>query len=382
MSRKYRILNGNEACTLGALAAGMNFYAGYPITPATEIMENCSVLLPKHGGVFMQMEDELASAAAVIGASLAGAKAMTATSGPGFSLMQENIGYGTYIETPFVVVDVMRDGPSTGTGTHPLQGDVMQAKWGRAGGNHPVIALVPNSVSELYYETIRAFNLAEELRTSVFILSDAMLAHMSEKVSLADPSELTLASRKVSNEPAGRVMNAYADEDDTGIPALPIYGDGHRWCVAGLTHDDSGIPVTADPSLTQYLVTKLNDKINRNLDKIQSWEEYRLDDAEIVVVSYGLLSRNVKASVDQLREEGVKVGLFRPITLWPFPETRLHELLNEVRHVLTVEMNEGMIAGVVKQAAYGTGAAASNITQSDGCIIQLEDIVAAIKEAK
>ena len=382
MSRKYRILNGNEACTLGALAAGMNFYAGYPITPATEIMENCSVLLPKHGGVFMQMEDELASAAAVIGASLAGAKAMTATSGPGFSLMQENIGYGTYIETPFVVVDVMRDGPSTGTGTHPLQGDVMQAKWGRAGGNHPVIALVPNSVSELYYETIRAFNLAEELRTSVFILSDAMLAHMSEKVSLADPSELKLASRKVSNEPTGRVMNAYADEDDTGIPALPIYGDGHRWCVAGLTHDDSGIPVTAVPSLTQYLVTKLNDKINRNLDKIQSWEEYRLDDAEIVVVSYGLLSRNVKASVDQLREEGVKVGLFRPITLWPFPETRLHELLNEVRHVLTVEMNEGMIAGVVKQAAYGTGAAASNITQSDGCIIQLEDIVAAIKEAK
>lgn len=381
MSKKYKILTGNEAITLGAIAAGMNFFAGYPITPATEILESCSQLLPEIGGVFMQMEDELASMGAVIGASLAGAKAMTATSGPGFTLMQENLGFGTYIETPCVVVDVMRDGPSTGTGTRPLQGDIMQVKWGRAGGNHPVVAVAPASVSELYYETIRAFNLAEKLRTPVIVLSDAIMAHMSEKVQLPDASTLKIENRKVPMEPKGRMHSVYKD-DGSGIPALPIYGDGRRWCVVGLTHDDSGMPVTSDPAMTQKLVTKLNAKVSNNIEEVESYEEYMTEDADIIAVSFGLLARNVKAAVDVCRAEGIKVGLLRPITLWPFPEKRLSELMDRAKHVITCEMNEGMLDGVVKQQVSGRNVTTSLLCRSDGQIIPLEDIVKEIKEAR
>lgn len=373
---EYKILTGNEAITHGALAAGLTFFAGYPITPATEIAELSSELLPKTGGTYMQMEDELASIAAVLGASFAGGKAMTATSGPGFSLMQENIGYGMLAEVPCVVVDVMRQGPCQGVATVPAQGDIMQARWGTQ-GDHPAVVLAPNSVSEAYYETIRAFNLAEKYRTPVFILSDATLAHMSEKVCIPDPEELTIINRK---KPTCSPKDYLPYEDyGTDIAPMASFGDGYRWYVSGIIHDASGFPVTNKPSVIEDKLSHLRRKIENNISDIQKWEEYRTEDAEIIVISIGLVSRCVKQVIETLRAEGVKIGLFRPVTLWPFPEKRLEELARQADKLITCEMNDGQLYQIVRGVA-GRDTAVYAVTQNDGTLIRADTVQKRIRE--
>lgn len=375
---EYKILTGNEACTLGALAAGMNFFAGYPITPATEIAELASELLPQNGGKYMQMEDELASIAAVIGASAAGAKAMTATSGPGVSLMQENLGYGMVAEIPLVLIDVMRQGPCQGAPTSPAQGDFMQARWGTH-GDHPAVVLVPNSVSEAYTETIRAFNLAEKYRTPVMVLSDATLAHMSEKVRIPDTGELDIFDRvRPTCDPKDYLPY---DQSNAGAHPMAAFGDGYRWFVSGILHDDTGFPTPNSPLQISRAVNHLLDKVKCNQEDMASYEEYRTEDAEFLILSAGLVSRSAKSAVDKARAEGIKAGLFRPITLWPFPEARFAQLCSGVKTVMTVEMNDGQLAEVA--AKYMDKAQRLiAVTQNDGTMIREERVFQAIKEAK
>lgn len=374
MNKQYEIMTGNEACTKAAIAAGMRFFAGYPITPATEIAEMASQLLPKAGGTYMQMEDELASIAAVIGASAAGVKAMTATSGPGVSLMQENLGYAIMAEIPLVLVDCMRQGPCQGVATMPAQGDIMQSRWG-TNGDHPIIAIAPCSVSELYSETIRAFNLAETYRNPVYILSDAMLAHMSERIQIPAPGTYEVVNRKRPLCPPEE-FQAYAD-DGTGIPPMASFGDGYRWFVTGMVHDDTGFPVNNRPDRTSYLVKRLHNKIERYRGQIEKYEEYRTEDADILIVSMGVVARSAKAAIDDIRKEGVRVGLFRPITVWPFPEQRLSELSSQVQQIVTCEMNEGQLYHVVREVAGGTPV--HKINQNNGVILSADTILAGLK---
>lgn len=374
---EYRIMTGNEACTYGALAAGMRFFAGYPITPATEIAELASELLPKLGGTYMQMEDELGSIAAVLGASFAGVKAMTATSGPGFSLMQENISYGMMAEVPCVVIDVMRQGPCQGVATVPAQGDLMQARWGTH-GDHPVIALVPCSVAEAYTEVVRAFNLAETYRTPVFVLSDATLAHMSEKVRVPDKGELEIVNRKTPDCRSEDYL-PFCNESNDIAPMAP-FGSKYHWFVSGIIHDDTGFPVTGKPEAISDSVKHLLGKIKDNEGKIQSWEEYRCDDADVLVLSVGLVSRSAKSAIDKARRDGIKAGLFRPVTLWPFPEARFRELAGQAKAVISCEMNEGQLAGVAR-AYLGSTKRLIPVTQNNGTLLRADRILAAIKEA-
>ena len=374
MAKRHEIMTGNEACTHAAIAAGMRFFAGYPITPATEIAELSSELLPQVGGTYMQMEDELASMAAVIGASCSGVKAMTATSGPGFSLMQENLGFGIVAEVPLVLVDAMRNGPCQGVATVPAQGDIFQARWGTH-CDHPIIALAPDSVSEVYTETIRAFNLSEKYRTPVILLTDAMLAHMSERVQIPDASELTIINRK---RPTCDPKDYKPFEDDgTGIPPMATFGDGYRWYCSGITHDETGFPVASKPQLIQDDITRLMGKIENNIADIESYEEYMTEDADILFIAIGLVARSVKDAIQQLRKMGIKAGLLRPITLWPFPEKRLAALSKTVQKVVTCEMNEGQLYFIAR--AFAGNTPVEKITQSNGKIISAETIVAAIK---
>ncbi len=379
MNENCKILTGNEACTLGAIAAGMRFFAGYPITPATEIAEISSELLPKCGGRYIQMEDELASIAAVIGASFTGTKSMTATSGPGFSLMQENLGYGIVAEVPCVIVNVMRQGPCQGGPTLPAQGDIMQTRWGTH-GDHPMITIAPASVSEMYFETVRAFNLAEKYRTPVIVLSDAMLAHMSEKVTLPAEGELEIVNRKKPECPPEEYTKPYALAHDADVPPMASFGDGYRWYVSGLIHDETGFPRTNDAKAISGEIRHLMAKVNENIEDIQRWEEYKTEDAEMLITGIGLTARSAKGAIDLLRAEGYKVGLFRPITLWPFPEKRLNELAGQVEFILTCEMNEGQLCGTVKEAAEGKARTIS-LTQNTGRLIEASTIVKAVKEA-
>ena len=377
MAEEYRILTGNEACTLGALAAGMNFFAGYPITPATEIAELSSELLPKSGGKYMQMEDELASIAAVIGASAAGAKAMTATSGPGFSLMQENLSYGMLSEIPCVLIDVMRQGPCQGVATVPAQGDFMQARWGTH-GDHPAIVLVPNSVGEAYSEVVRAFNLAEKYRTPVIVLSDATLAHMSEKVRIPQKGELGIIDRERPSCPPEE-YRPYRQEG-SAVPPMACFGDGYRWFVSGIIHDDTGFPVTNSPDMISASIDHMLGKISGNIADIQSWEEYRTEDADIVMLSAGLVSRSAKSAVDAARDEGIRIGLFRPVTLWPFPEKRFGELCEKAETVMTCEMNEGQLAEIAAKFT-DRSQRLIPVTQDNGTMIKADKVLAAIREA-
>ncbi|MBS3975563.1 MAG: 2-oxoacid:acceptor oxidoreductase subunit alpha [Syntrophomonadaceae bacterium] len=366
MPERYEILTGNEACAMGAIAAGMTFFAGYPITPATEIAETASVLLPNHGGRFIQMEDEIASLAAVIGASFAGGKAMTATSGPGFSLMQENLGYAVIAEVPCVIINVMRQGPCQGVATVPAQGDLMQARWGTH-GDHPIIAVAPSSVKECFTETIRAFNLAEKYRSPVIVLSDAMLAHMSEKVKIPAEGSYEIVQRKHPTVPKDKSYQPYRD-DGTGIPPMATFGDGYRWYVSGIIHDETGFPATNDPAMIENQIKRLCAKVENNISDIESYEEYCTFDADIIIVSIGLVSRSVKEAVDQLRREGCKAGLFRPLTVWPFPEKRLFQLSKQTKIMGTCEMNEGQLFTLLKQSV-GAEMPLFAITQNNGKMI-------------
>ncbi len=373
----YEILTGNDAVTRGAIAAGLTFFAGYPITPATEIAERCSELLPKCGGTYMQMEDELASAAAVIGASFAGGKAMTATSGPGFSLMQENIGYAMIAEVPCVIVDVMRQGPCQGVATVPAQGDLMQARWGTH-GDYPVIALAPASVSECFYETVRAFNLSERFRTPVFLLSDATLAHMSEKVRIPDESELEITHRKKPEGEPGDYM-PYNLKDEELAP-MAAFGDGCRWYVSGIVHDETGFPVTASPDAVDRQVHHLEEKISAGTGELERYEEYRCEGADYIVLSVGLVSRCARAAVDTLRNEGVKIGLFRPVTLWPFPGEALRRVCRGAAGLLAAEMNDGQLYYTARAFLDGECPVYA-VGQNNGAVMTAETIAEKIREA-
>jgi len=341
-------LSGNSVVAEAAVDAGCRFFAGYPITPSSEIAADLSRIMPRVGGVFIQMEDEIASMGAIIGASLAGAKAMTATSGPGFSLKQENIGFACIAEVPCVIVNVMRTGPSTGLPTLPSQGDVMQARWGTH-GDHAIIALVPSTLTEVYWETVRAFNLAERYRTPVVLLLDEILGHMSERVELPDPSQLDLVERPRPDQVPPDDYLPYASNGGL-VPPMADFFSGYRYHVTGLTHDATGFP-TEDPQIAQALIERLEAKISQNLDDILKYEESHLEDAEIAILAYGSVARSVRVAMAEARAAGIKVGLFRPVTLWPFPRTQVADLARRVKGILVPELNMGQIVGEVERVA-------------------------------
>ncbi|MFP4184658.1 MAG: 2-oxoacid:acceptor oxidoreductase subunit alpha [Thermoplasmata archaeon] len=325
-------MEGNIACAEGALRAGCGFYAGYPITPASEIMNHLSRELPKVGGRFVQMEDEIGSIASIIGASWTGQKSMTATSGPGFSLMQENLGYGVMTETPCVIVNVQRAGPSTGQATKPGTGDVMQSRFGSQ-GDYEIIALSPNSVQEMFDLTIRAFNLAESYRTPVILLADAGVGHMREKVEIREDVETVERRRPEEGE------KEFFDTDrEDHVPPMPDFGDGEELLVTGSTHLGDGTRDTSSFEAQDNLVRRLVSKIEDNREDIEDWEEKHVEDADLVVVSYGSMSRPARGAVKKAREEGHDVGFFRPKVMWPSPQERLKEI-GENSEILLAELS-------------------------------------------
>ena len=332
--------------------------------------------LPRAGGVFVQMEDEIASMAAVLGASMGGVKAMTATSGPGFSLKQENLGYGALAEIPCVVVDVMRGGPSTGMPTRPAQGDVMQARWG-SHGDRPVVALAPASVAEVYGQTIRAFNLAEALRTPVILLYDEVVGHLIESVALAPPAAGSLVERKWATGPA-EGWRPYAETEDC-VPAMARPGDGYRAHMTGLTHAETGFP-TQDPHEAERGLRRLLRKLEVHRARIESFEARCCDDAQVLVVAYGIAARAATRAVDVARAKGVKAGLFRPITLWPFPEAAFRDALGRARAVVVPEMNAGQLSLEIERIVAGRARVAA-LGKLDGEAITPAEIVTAIEEA-
>ncbi len=344
-------LNGDVACAEGALAAGCRFFAGYPITPATEIAEHLSQRMPEIGGIYVQMEDEIASMAAIIGASYAGLKTMTATSGPGFSLMQENIGLAVMTETPCVVVDVMRGGPSTGQPTLPGQQDVMQAKWG-SHGDYGIIALTPSSVQEMFDLTIEAFNLAETYRVPTLLMGDEIVGHMWEKVVIPPADKIRIVNRKRPS--TNRETYAAFMPDDDLVPPMACFGDGYRFHATGLTHDERGYPKTSSSEVQTKLVRRLCEKIGRNADKIVKTQEVMLEDADVVVVAYGIVARAALSAVRKARETGIKAGLLKLVTLWPFPEKQVVRISESVKNIVVAEMNCGQLVREVERAAKNT----------------------------
>lgn len=347
---KVLLLQGNQAVVEGAIAAGVKFFAGYPITPSTEVAESLAEKLPKVGGKFIQMEDEIASMGAVIGASLTGKKVMTATSGPGFSLKQELIGYACAAEIPLVIVNVQRVGPSTGQPTSPSQGDIMQARWGTH-GDHWLIALTPASVPECFELTLRAYALSEKYRVPVILLMDEVIGHMREKIELPDDySDFPQAERK-QPDCAPEDFKAYAT-DESLVPAMPAFGSGYRWHVTGLVHDETGFP-KGTPAATLAAANRQRAKLENNLDDIVQVENYRMDDAEFAVVAFGGGARTAYETVDMARAEGLKVGLVRPITIWPFAEAQMKELAGKVKGILVHELNCGQYVQEVERAVNG-----------------------------
>jgi len=339
---------GDAACAEGALAAGCRFFAGYPITPATEVAEHMARRLPEVGGVYLQMEDEIASMAAVIGASYSGVKSMTSTSGPGFSLMQENIGLAVMTETPCVIVNIMRGGPSTGQPTKTGQQDVMQAKWG-SHGDYEIIAFAPSSVQEMFDLTIEAFNFSEEFRCPVFIMADEIVGHLRERLNIPKPEDIHLIERKKPSQ----LPESYAPfrPDEDLIPPMACFGEGYRFYATGLTHDETGHPQTDSAEEQTKLVQRLCDKIRRNRDRIAKVERAMLDDAKACVIAYGSVARSALAAVHRARRQGLKVGLLRLITLWPFAEKEVEEVADEVDRIIVAEMNCGQIVREVERRA-------------------------------
>lgn len=374
MSEKPRLMQGNEACAQGALAAGVRFYAGYPITPSTEIAEIMAEELPRYGGKFIQMEDEIASMAAVIGASLTGVKALTATSGPGFSLKQENIGYAAMAEVPCVIVNVQRGGPSTGLPTSPAQSDVMQTRWG-SHGDRGVIALCPSSVPECYTLAMRAVNLAEKYMMPVVLLTDEIVGHMREAIIPAAAAEKEIIGRK-KPQCAPEAYQPYAP-DENGTPVLAPFGTGYRYHVTGLTHDREGFS-TMDPQKVSDSTWRLVDKVEKNKKDIVDWEEVETADAEYLILAYGGTARSAQEAVESLRAEGVKVGLLRPITIWPFPDEPLIKLAKQVKGILVPEMNAGQLCLEVQRVAAGL-APVEGLFVIDGEAITPEEIAAGLR---
>lgn len=347
---KVLLLQGNQAVVEGAIAAGVKFFAGYPITPSTEVAESLAEKLPKNGGKFIQMEDEIASMGAVIGASLTGKKVMTATSGPGFSLKQELIGYACAAEIPLVIVNVQRVGPSTGQPTSPSQGDVMQARWGTH-GDHWLIALTPASVPECFELTLRAYALSEKYRVPVILLMDEVIGHMREKIELPDDYRDFPQAERKQPDCAPEDFKAYAT-DESLVPAMPAFGSGYRWHVTGLVHDETGFP-KGTPAATLAAANRQRAKLENNLDDIVQVENYRMEDADFAVVAFGGAARTAYETVDMARAEGFKVGLVRPVTIWPFAEAQMKELAGRVKGILVHELNCGQYVHEVERAVNG-----------------------------
>jgi 2-oxoglutarate ferredoxin oxidoreductase subunit alpha len=368
-------MNGDEACAEGAISAGCLFFAGYPITPATEIAETMSRRLPELGGIYVQMEDEIASMNSVLGASWAGVKAMTATSGPGFSLMMENVGLGVMTETPCVLVNIQRAGPSTGLPTSVGQGDMMQARWG-SHGPYEIIAIVPNSPQEMFELTITAFNLSEKYRVPVLIMSDEVVGHMSEKVVIRRIAPQELVQRRRPTVSPGDYL-PYATDGDL-VPPMALAGEGYRFHITGLTHDERGYPAM-NAVAQDRLVRRLVDKIRLHKKDIIRYEEAWVDDAEVVVCAYGIAARVARHAVQMARSQGIRAGMLRLITVWPFPEDRIRQLAQEVKAFLVPEVNYGQIVLEVERCACGK-AKTVLLPHMGGGVHQPQDILEAIKE--
>lgn len=376
--KEWRLLQGNEACAEGALLAGCNFFAGYPITPSSEIAEYLSRELPRRGGVFIQMEDEIASMGAVVGASLAGAKAMTATSGPGFSLKQENLGFASFCEVPCVVVNVMRGGPSTGQPTLTSQADVMQARWGTH-GDHPIIVLAPSSVEETLFLTIESFNLAEKYREPVILLLDEVIAHMREKTYIPKPEEIHLVERKKPTCPPDDYLPFEMTDDY--IPPLAAYGEGYRFHVTGLTHDQRGFPTNRADECEQ-LLSRLKMKMEYHKKDMWKYDGLFLEPVpDILVISYGSTARVAKRAVRIARDEGISAGLLRVVTIWPFPDEVVRELANKVKGIIVPEQNQGQLICEVERYVR-KDIPVVGVHKFDGFIMEPSQIYNAIKEMK
>ena len=340
---------GNIAAAEGAIAAGCRFFAGYPITPSTEIAERMAIRLPRIGGKYIQMEDEIASCTAVVGGSYAGLKSMTATSGPGVSLMNETIGLAAMTEAPMVLINVQRGGPSTGQPTEASQGDIMQTKWG-SHGDYEIIALCPSSVQEMFDFTIQCFNLAEKYRTPVFLLADEIVGHMYEKLVIPHEDEISIVSRKKPTVPKDEYLPFKADEDL--VPPMACFGEGYHFYATGLTHDERGYPVMT-PQCQLELIPRLCDKIRKNADKITQASTYETEDAEILIVAYGGEARSALRAVKDARAKGLKAGLFRPITIWPFPGAQLKKAASNAKQVIVAELNYGQLVYEVERHLRG-----------------------------
>ena len=374
-------LLGDHAAAEGAILAGCRFFAGYPITPATEIAERMSVRLPQVGGVYIQMEDELASMNAILGASWAGVKSMTATSGPGFSLMMENLGLGVMLETPCVLVNVQRGGPSTGLPTLVGQQDMMQARWG-SHGDYEIIALSPTSPQELFDLTIRAFNLSEKYRIPVLVMTDAEVGHMTEKVIIPPPEEVEIVNRPEvrKGDVAPDHFRIFRDGNGNGyISPMAVAGEGYRIHVTGLTHDERGYP-GMNARTQEWNIKRLIGKIRAHRDDIIQVEEQNLEDAEVVVVSYGISARTSLWPVELARQEGIRVGYLRLITVWPFPEERIREIAKDIRAFVVPEINMGQISREVERCAAGQ-ALVLGANRPGGDILEPDYVLEAIRKA-
>lgn len=376
LEKKSIFIQGNEACAEGAIAAGVRFFGGYPITPSSEVAHTMARRLPPLGGVFIQMEDEIASIGAVVGASIAGLKAMTATSAAGFSLMQEFINYASVVEVPCLIVNVQRGGPGGGSATQPGQGDVMQARWGNH-GDHPIIALAVSSVSEMYYLTIKAVNLSEKFRVPVILLADELIGHLREKIELPDPQEVQLIGRKKPEVPREQFEPYDASED--GVPPMACFGEGYR--VMGysrLVRNKKGHP-SSDANVQKFLTHRLQNKILKHLEEIIFWEESNLQDAELAIFAYGSPVRSSIRAMKMAREKGLKVGLFKAITIWPFPEQRIKQLATRVKKILVPEMNLGQLILEVQRSSSGQ-AEIFPVQRIDGGPITAQEIFKKIEE--
>jgi 2-oxoglutarate/2-oxoacid ferredoxin oxidoreductase subunit alpha len=369
-------LDGDHACCEGALSAGCRFVAGYPITPSTEVVERIAVRIPTVGGLFIQMEDEIASSIAIQGAVWAGAKAMTVTSGPGFSLMMEHIGLAVMLETPCVFVNVQRGGPSTGLPTLPGQADMMQARWG-SHGDYEIIALSPNSPQECYDLTIKAFNLAEEYRVPVMFMMDECVGHMTEKVVIPLPSEIEVTERKFTDAKPGGYLPYLAS--GIAVPLMAKAGDGHKFHVTGLTHDERGYPVM-NAEAQEKCVRRIVDKIRKNSDKIITLDESETEDADVVLVSYGITSRVAIKAIEMAKAQGIKVGHLRLVTVWPFPENRIRELAKHVHAFVMPELNYGQMFFEMQRAIEGK-AKSYLVPHGGGTVHEPEVIYRQIMEA-
>lgn len=374
---KVVLMQGNEACVEGAIAAGMRLFAGYPITPSTEIAELCALRLPQEAGKFIQMEDEIASIACAIGGSVAGVKSMTATSGPGFALKQENLGYAVLAEIPLVVVDVQRMGPSTGMPTSPSQGDVMMARWGTH-GDHPIIALCPSSVRETYFLTIKAFNLSEKYRTPVLLMMDEIIGHLREGMEIPMPEELEVVNRRTVKYPEAKRLPYHMKKGQL-VPEMAPFGRGQRYNITGLIHDESGFPTNSHEE-ARRMMDRLMHKIEDNYDDIVRCKQTDVEDADTVVFCYGGTARAASSAVEQARAEGLRCGMFRPLTLWPFPERELNAFLDEghVRRIVVAEHNYGQMVLEVERIVRGRCQVAF-VGRYDGGVITPDEILEAVK---